>query len=344
MRKERRQRIKCYGNLSLSLIALILGISIKHYPGINLNTIAKFQAFLACAGFAVKANASAFELGKLWKYRQIRGKAEVDLFGRQLEVLVNSRILQLSHLEAAKLPTAKPTAPQPEEPQAQIEAEESPFFDWDNFDKYPNKYPHIIEIGGTGDGKSYLAEYLAKKLSGLIIVSHPHRKPSDYVGIDSIHCGGRNYGDWKKDKAITFESLLNPCGQKISFASFIKTVNEEMDRRYKLYEQGIEDYPQVNIVLDELNTCLAKVPKSVDILKELIREARKVKIRLFCLLQSDSVKSMKIEGEGDIRECFRYVRLGGFAKAYAKKLHPAIKDWCDSVEYPILVEDCPAIA
>jgi hypothetical protein len=221
--------------------------------------------------------------------------------------------------------------------------EELQFFDWNLFNLDPNKWPHLAIVGGTGDGKSYTTERLVTVLDGEILICHPHKKPSDYPGYRAIYGGGRNYGDWDNDRPANFDSLLSGNAGKISCASFLKGLEEEMDLRYKRYEQGDESYPMINVILDELNTTLSKLPAAVDCLKNLLRESRKVKIRLFCLLQSDSVKSLKLEGEGVLRHCFRFVRLGEFAVSHARRLrNPNLTEWISSQRFPLLVEDVPA--
>ncbi|MGE5658392.1 MAG: hypothetical protein ACM37W_17445 [Actinomycetota bacterium] len=234
---------------------------------------------------------------------------------------------------------------QPEFVQEPLPLPESPqFFDWQLFNTDPNKWPHLAIVGGTGDGKSYTTEWAINWLDGVAIVCHPHRKPKDFPGIKAVYSGGRNYGDWEMDEPVNFEDLVAGNAGKVSFASFLKTIEVEMDRRYKLYEKGVEDYPMINVVLDEFNTALSKIPDAIEAWKNLIREARKVKIRLLCLLQNDSVKSLKIEGDGALRECLKYVRLGGFAKAHAKRLKDdSLIAWTKAQKYPILVEEYPAI-
>lgn len=229
--------------------------------------------------------------------------------------------------------------------------DEFEYFDWKLFDEAPDDFPHIAIVGGTGEGKSFTAEHISAVLGGLLIVVHPHRKPGDYPNVKAIHAGGRNYGDWEEDEEVSFKDLVDPsAGKRISFASVIKTLYLEMDRRFKLYEKGNFDYPMVNIILDEFNTSVAEVPevmvgkgKGSTPIKKMIREARKVKIRFFFLLQDDSVEAMYIKGEGQLRKCLTYIRLGKFARRFAKLLKDEkLIDWTHKQKRPILVEEVPA--
>ncbi|MDJ0553375.1 MAG: hypothetical protein QNJ68_02825 [Microcoleaceae cyanobacterium MO_207.B10] len=216
-------------------------------------------------------------------------------------------------------------------------------FDWQLFNTQPEKYPHLFIVGGTGDGKSYTAESICYILEGKTIVIHPHKKPGDFQGFP-CYCGGRKYGSWKQDKLTendNFNRLLKGGEYpNLTCAKAIKLIHQEMDSRYKLYEQGIENYPMVNIIIDEYNTTVDAVPEITSTMNSLIREARKVKLRLILLIQSDLVDDLGIKGKGAIRKCFRFIRLGDFAKDRAKKSNSgSIKNWVSLQEYPLLVED-----
>lgn len=216
-------------------------------------------------------------------------------------------------------------------------------FDWQQFETNPDKFAHLAVVGGTGDGKSYLSVRLGAKIfSGKTIVVAPHWKPGDWEGFP-VYATGRNYGS-SDDSPVNFDSLIEKTCGSISAASVIFTLYEEMDRRYKLYEQGETDFLMVNVILDELLATLDEVPELAKPLKKLWREARKVRIRLCGLIQDDSVEALKIKGEGLVRKNLRYVRLGEFAKNHAKKLgNEALSEWVASQKHPILVEDEPAV-
>lgn len=355
-----------------SLVSLAASLTIQMRPDFNLNSIGRLAAtsgFIYC-GFKIIQTQNRLDAQE--RYRTMIESAAVDKVGQRLghEMAVQTFI----DGEDVKryLPPSQPQIQQQPQPQYQqpqnqhysqseefkaedtdnydldYSYEQAPdntkYFDWQLFDKQPDKFPHLAIVGGTGDGKSFTAENVCRELIGLLIVCHPHKKPTDYLGVKSIHSGGRNYGNWKEDKEVNFKLLIEPNGQKISFASVVKTLYAEMDRRFKLYEQGIENYPMVNAILDEFNTSVAEVPEAMEVTKKMIREARKVRIRLILLLQDDSVKSLKIQGEGSIRKCFRYVRLGEFAQTHAKRLkNSALLQWVNQQQYPILVGDSAAV-
>ncbi|NES02784.1 MAG: ATP-binding protein [Okeania sp. SIO2F4] len=235
--------------------------------------------------------------------------------------------------------------------QNMLEATAINHFDWKKLNTNPNKYVHLIIVGGTGDGKSFTTERLAPHLGGKVVVCNPHDQPGDFEGFSS-YCGSRNYGNWKKDKLPVipdkgqfFQDFLD---KKIDFepsvCQFIKIIEQEMNRRYELYHQGDFYYPMVNVILDEFCVASGKIDQGVEVVLDLIKEARKVLIRLFLLVKYDQVKTLKIEGQGDIRKSLTYVRLGEFAHKHSQKLgNSELYNWCLSQERPILVEDEPAV-
>lgn len=314
------------GTASVILVSVSACIPFSSLP----NRIARFSTGALALALGAVGTIKTQKLLAEEPFRAIAEKAAVDIAANSWAAYVESKLEGIAGLL--------------EEPsQVQQLACEIELFDWQLFNTDPNKWPHLAIVGGTGDGKSHTTEWAIGWLDGIALVCHPHKKPSDYPGVAAVYGGGRNYGDWKNDNPVDFNALVTGRAGSVSFASFMKTLEVEMDRRYKLYELGNENYPLVNVVLDEFNTALAKVPKAIEPWKNLIREARKVKIRLVCLLQNDSVKSLKIEGDGALRECLKYVRLGGFAKKHAKRLKlPELEAWAKRQKYPILVEDAPA--
>ncbi len=92
--------------------------------------------------------------------------------------------------------------------------------------------------------------------------------------------------------------------------------------------------------MDEYNTTIDTVPEIASTMNSLIREARKVKLRLILLIQSDLVDDLGIKGKGAIRKFFRFLRLGDFAKQHAKKINDiSIQSGICRQKYPLLVGD-----
>ena len=217
-------------------------------------------------------------------------------------------------------------------------------FDWNLFNSQPDQYAHLAIVGPTGSGKSTLAEILCTMLGGITIAIAPHRKPGDFAALgDRVYCGGRNYGTLE-DEPADFDALLTGRAGKVTAAAVVKAVHAEMDRRYELLERGQDPGPMVNIVWDEILATLGEVPKlAKTYLLPLLREARKVRLRVIALPQDDQVESLDIKGQGAARSNLTYVRLGKTAIAHAKGLAPDVAAWIASQSRPCLVEDQPAI-
>jgi hypothetical protein len=219
-------------------------------------------------------------------------------------------------------------------------------FDWQAL-RDTVEFPHIAITGKTGQGKSTLAEYLCTLLGGTVIAVAPHYEPGDFPSADIIAGVGRDYGG-----AIASEALVDwadiLAGQVVSVSGLIKSLHQEMTERYKGDRSQCQP---VNVILDEFNA-YAKVDGLGDLIKELVRESRKVGIRLILLCHGTEVKSLGIEGEGSLRQSLTQIRLGNFAKDHAEmkknkcKLHSpdylvwaAICDYFKTTNRPALVED-----
>ncbi|NEQ37012.1 MAG: hypothetical protein F6K40_12305 [Okeania sp. SIO3I5] len=241
------------------------------------------------------------------------------------------------------------------------------YFEWIRFVTESDKYPHAILEAETGGGKSTLATAFVKYLGGVAIVSNPHYKPGDFQEFTN-YCKGMNYGSWKQDTIpehylkddksmeILFQDFLDDnLPFTVSCAHFFKIIHIEMKRRYKLREKGIENYPFINIIADEFNETIDELKQSKSTKDDewfkptfkqcfisILRQARKVGIRLIGLVQNAELEALDLKGLGSVRKCFKRVRLGEIAKTYSKKINPEVYSWCHTQNYPILVEDTPA--
>lgn len=219
-------------------------------------------------------------------------------------------------------------------------------FDWQAL-RDTVEFPHIAITGKTGQGKSTLAEYLCTLLGGGVIAVAPHYEPGDFPSADLIVGTGRDYGGAvASEPSIDWADIM--AGQLVSVSGFIKSLHGEMTQRYRGDRSSCQP---VNVILDEFNA-YAKLDGLGELIKQLIREGRKVGIRLMLLCHGVEVKALGIEGEGSLRMSLTQILLGNFAKEFAKtkqnkcKLHSEdFLEWRAKIDFltaekrPCLVGD-----
>ena len=219
-------------------------------------------------------------------------------------------------------------------------------FNWQLLNDDPDRYPHVAITGPTGSGKSTLAEALAGMLGGVTIAIAPHRKPGDFAALgDRVYAGGRRFGT-EKDAPVTIDELIDGTAGKCSVTSVIRCLGEEMDRRYDLMDKGEDIGPFLNVIWDEIVACMGVCPGLVPrVFLQLLRESRKVGIRLIVLPQDDQVESLKLRGQGAARSNLCYIRLADFAVNYARKMDsevPGVFDFIQAQSRPCMVGKIPA--
>lgn len=180
--------------------------------------------------------------------------------------------------------------------QAELEPA-SPPYDWQSI----STAPHLFLLGSTGDGKTTLARWLLTLLPGATLVLDPHDEPDKWSGLQVVGTG--------RD----FAGIADALG----------SVYALMLLRFEELAAGVKDFPVINLVIDEFPAIAAKSSESSEaakiVMPALLREARKVGIRVILLAQGSEVKTLGCEGEGSIRDQLQFVRLGKFAKAHAKR-------------------------
>jgi hypothetical protein len=176
-------------------------------------------------------------------------------------------------------------------------------------------------LGETGSGKSTICKYLVSQVNAPCLIIDPHASPTDWRGF-VVTGSGRNYGDI----ATEFERLANL-----------------MQIRYEARDKGISQFDPLIVIIDEFPAIASSLGKgATDTVKLLAREARKVSIRMCLLSQGADVKTLGLEGEGSIRECFAMLRLGNFALSHGKSLKDkAIGEAMENSDRPAMLDQLP---
>lgn len=266
------------------------------------------------------------------------GVAVVGRFAQENAVRSGRIILDYEDISSATRQQRLYEAMQPSaETIIEIEQALPPFrpeqFNWLELVENALKHPHIMLLGNTGDGKTTLCEALHRLMPGRKIALHPHWQASDDGDQDFAYCdevigGGRDFA---------------------AISDYVADLHAEMDRRAKLTKQELRAEPFINVALDELPAVGKNCGEStIERIISLIFEARKFKIRLLVMAQADSVKILKLEGQGNVRENLTYVRLGEYARGYArllvnkKQADERLLAWLDDQSRPAMIEDVPS--
>ena len=183
------------------------------------------------------------------------------------------------------------------------------------------KKPHLMILGETGSGKSTICKFLVSQVNAPCLIIDPHASPTDWRGF-AVTGSGRNY-----------EAIANEFERLATL----------MQVRYEQRDKGISQFDPLIVIIDEFPAIASSLGKNAtDTVKLLAREARKVSIRMCLLSQGAEVKTLGLEGEGSIRECFAMLRLGNFALSHAKsQKDKAIGEAVETQDRPAMLDQLP---
>lgn len=160
-----------------------------------------------------------------------------------------------------------------------------------NLVKEIGKFDRLLIIGATDSGKTTLLNIALENRPGIIVALDPHGYK----------------GKWPKNVKVV--------GLGRNFEQITQTLhyyNVLMSKRYEELAQGKYkecEHPKVTIVADEWRAAVKHSKEAAEYLKFLLNEGRKVSIGVILGSQSDRVKALGIEGEGDLKDSFAIVRL-----------------------------------
>lgn len=98
--------------------------------------------------------------------------------------------------------------------------------------------------------------------------------------------------------------------QAISVA--LENLIELMVKRYQEIGQGLVkegQHPKLTIIIDEWMAIVSECPNASDVIRRLLTESRKAAFSVFIGSHSERVKSLGLDGRGDLRDGFLIVRI-----------------------------------
>ncbi len=171
--------------------------------------------------------------------------------------------------------------------------------------------PHLRLIGPTSSGKTMIAEVLAAKVDGQIVVLDPVYDKKHWGGLPAV--------------TVAHDGSFAPI------EAALKGLMAEMARRTARLQEGGEDFPRLTVFWDEVPNTIAELKDAGDFLRRIGNAGRHVNMHLVGMGQSALVHSWGISGYGDTGENFATILLGGKALEVMPELagseHPAVLEF-----------------
>lgn len=152
----------------------------------------------------------------------------------------------------------------------------------------PDAVPHLAVIGPSGSGKTTLTTAVLHDRPGRIVVitakEGDHWGGLPYVGIDD----DATYATAN----ATFDALATDVKQRL-----VAVKQQRMTADW------------MTIVVDDFSTLVKECPIAADVVKLVARLGRSLRVRLIMLSDSALVKAIGLEGEGETRANFAFLRV-----------------------------------
>lgn len=146
-----------------------------------------------------------------------------------------------------------------------------------------------IVKGKSDAGKTTFLLALAARSKNVIVID-PHNSPDKWPGCAVIG-GGENFPE---------------------ISQRLKWLYDTMQQRYRDLHAGKvreRQFDPLTLITDEVLAIIDECPDSKDYFRKLVTRARKVNISVYLGSHSELVKPLGLEGAGDIRESYVFIRL-----------------------------------
>jgi energy-coupling factor transporter ATP-binding protein EcfA2 len=158
----------------------------------------------------------------------------------------------------------------------------------DYVNSQPQTVPHLAVIGPSGSGKTTLTTAVLSDRPGQITV---------ITAKEGDHWGGLPY------VGIDDNATYTTARQTFS------ALDTEVKRRLVAAKHNRLTADWMTIVVDDFSTLVKEAPIAADVVKLVARLGRSLQVRLIMLSDSALVKAIGLEGEGETRSNFAFLRL-----------------------------------
>jgi energy-coupling factor transporter ATP-binding protein EcfA2 len=158
--------------------------------------------------------------------------------------------------------------------------------------RYIDQHPHALIIGPTGSGKTTFTRALLAQRAGRIAVLTPKPDPDDWPGVP-----------------IT---TIDNNGKFTELTRAFVQLGDDIRIRLVAAKRGQkpDEADTLTIVCDDWPVLASECGKpATDLFKLVARLGRSLRVRLVILSQSERVKSLGLEGEGDAKDNFVKITL-----------------------------------
>ena len=152
----------------------------------------------------------------------------------------------------------------------------------------PDQAPHLVVVGPTGSGKTTLVTGLLHDRPGQVVILTP--KPDDA---------------WGSLPFIT----IDDDGSFTTAAQVFSALLVEVKRRLVASKRKHDPGPPLNVVIDDFPALRDVCPDADTMFLLVARLGRSLRVRLIILSYSGQVKELGLEGRGESREHFLWLRL-----------------------------------
>lgn len=148
----------------------------------------------------------------------------------------------------------------------------------------------VLIVGPSNSGKTTLLQWEASQRNGAVVVIDTQAYP----------------GKWGQAKVIGAGS------NHIEVSRALDGLIELMVKRYKEISEGLVregEHPKLTVIIDEWMAIVHQCHNATDTIMRLLTESRKAAMSIVIGSHSDRVRSLGLDGRGDLRDGFLIVRL-----------------------------------